>query len=115
MGVFDALNETSNKAQDSGESYLKASQEYYKLKVFQQLTKALSFFSKLAIIGGLLFMSAVFLTVSGTIWLGKLIGNTSLACLLMAGILLLFTGLAYGFRKQIDRKIIKKMSKDFFN
>ncbi|WP_378175472.1 hypothetical protein [Aquimarina sp. SS2-1] len=115
MGIFEALNETSNKAQDSGEAYIKASQEYYKLKAFQQLAKLLSFFSKFAVIGGLFFMGIIFLTVSGTIWLGNFLGSTALACLLVGTLFLLFTGIAYLLRKIIDRKIIRKMSKDFFD
>ncbi len=115
MGVINAINETSNKAYDSGEAYVKASQEYYKLKAFQQLARAFSFLSKLAIIGGLLFLGLIFLTVSASIWLGQLIGSTVLACLLMAGILFLFTGIGYLLRGKIDTNIIKKMSKDFFD
>ncbi|WP_299313914.1 phage holin family protein [uncultured Aquimarina sp.] len=115
MGVIDAINETSNKAFDSGETYVKTSQEYYKLKAFQQLTRAFSFLSKLAIIGGLLFLGLIFLTVSGAIWLGHLIGSTALACLFVALTLFLITGIAYFVRKQIDKNIIKKMSQEFFD
>ncbi len=115
MGVINAINETSNKAFDSGETYVKASQEYYKLKAFQQLARAFSFLSKLAIVGGLLFLALIFLTVSGAIWLGQFIGSTALACLLMAIALFVFTGIAYLIRRKIDNNIIKKMSKEFFD
>ncbi|MBQ4820540.1 hypothetical protein [Aquimarina sp. MMG016] len=115
MGVIDALNETSNKAYDSGETYIKTSQEYYKLKAFQQLARAFSFLSKLAIIGGLLFLGLIFLTVAGAIWLGQTIGSTSLACLLMSVMLFICTIIGYLLRKQIDKNIIKKMSKEFFD
>ncbi|PKV50224.1 hypothetical protein ATE84_2276 [Aquimarina sp. MAR_2010_214] len=115
MGVFDAIHETSNKAVDKGESYIKISQKYYKLKAFQQLARAFSFLSKLAIIGGLLFLGLIFLTVSGAIWLGQFIGNSSLACLLMAVALFVVTGIGYLARKQIDKNIIKKMSQEFFD
>lgn len=115
MGVLNVINEKSNKAFDSGESYVKTSQEYYKLKAFQQLAKAFSLLSKLAVIGGLLFLGLIFLTVSGAIWLGQIIGSAALACLIMATTLFVFTGIAYLIRKQIDKNIIKKMSKDFFD
>ncbi len=115
MGVFEAINETSNKAIDSGEVYVKASQEYYKLKAFQQLTKAFSFLSKMAVIGGLLFLGLIFLIVAVAIWLGELINSISLACLLMAGILFLFMLTGYFTRKYIDKYIIQKMAKEFFD
>ncbi|SEL94967.1 hypothetical protein SAMN04487910_3687 [Aquimarina amphilecti] len=115
MGVFNAINETSNKAIDHGESYVKSSQEYYKLKVFQQLTKSFSFLSKLAIIGSLLFLGLIFLTVAGAIWLGEIVGSTPLACIIMAASLFLCTIIAYLTRKEIDKNIIKKISKEFFD
>ncbi|WP_148639228.1 hypothetical protein [Aquimarina longa] len=67
--MINAINEASSKAFDSGETYIKVSKEYYKLKIFQQLTRIFSFFSKLAIIGGLLFLRLIFLTVSGALLL----------------------------------------------
>ncbi|SHJ11474.1 hypothetical protein [Aquimarina spongiae] len=115
MKVLESINETSNKALSWGESYVKFSQKYYKLKAFQQLTKAFSFLSKLAIIGSLLFLGLIFLTVSGAIWLSQIIGSAPLACLLMATALFICTAIGYLFRKQIDKNIIRKMSKEFFD
>ncbi len=115
MGVIKAINETSDKAYSSGETYVKTSQEYYKLKAFQQLARAFTFLSKLAIIGGLLFLGLIFLTVSGAIWLGKFIGSTALACLITAGALFVFTAIAYLVRAYIDKNVIKKMSQEFFD
>ncbi len=115
MKVLESINETSNKAVDCGEDYIKYSQEYYKLKAFQQLAKAFSFLSKLAIIGSLLFLGLTFLTVSGAIWLSQLVGSAALACLLMAALLFICTAIGYLCRKYIDNNIIKKMSKEFFD
>ncbi|GAA4271991.1 hypothetical protein U6A24_10810 [Aquimarina gracilis] len=115
MGVIESINKTSNKALDCGETYAKVSQKYYKLKVFQLLTRAFSFLSKLAILGGLLFLGLIFLTVSGAIWLGQVIGSIALACLLMAGLFFLCTLLGYFLRRHIDKNIIKKMSKEFLD
>ncbi|CAN0590876.1 unnamed protein product, partial [Ectocarpus sp. 12 AP-2014] len=51
MGVIDSLNETSNKAIDVGEVYYKKTQEYYRLKVFQQLTMTTGMLLKTAVFG----------------------------------------------------------------
>ncbi|TPN84440.1 hypothetical protein [Aquimarina algicola] len=115
MGVLKAIQETSDKALNSGEAYIKVSQEYYRLKAFQQLARAFSFLSKLAVIGGLFFLALIFLTVSTAIWLGELIGSVSLACMLISTGLFLCTLLLYFTRKQIDKIIIRKMSKEFFD
>ncbi len=57
MNVFESLNETSNKAVDIGEKYVEASHQYLKLKIFQQLTGAMSLFGKMLLIGSFLFIA----------------------------------------------------------
>ncbi|MHA7056963.1 hypothetical protein ACWGOQ_0007065 [Aquimarina sp. M1] len=115
MGVFDALNQTSNKAIDSGEEYFQTTKDYYKLKVFQQLTKSFSTLAKVVIIGSLFFLGLIFITVAGAIWLGKLVGSIILSCLLIAGILFICALVGYLLRKKIDKYVIRKTSKEFFD
>ncbi len=115
MGVFDALNQTSNKAIDSGEEYFQTTKEYYKLKVFQQLTKSFSILAKLAILGGLFFLGLIFVTVAGALWLGQILGSVILACLLIAGVLFMLTLICYLLRNKINKYVIRKTSKEFFD
>jgi hypothetical protein len=60
MNIFETVNETTGKMSDAGEAYLKKTQEYYKLKLFQQLTVSISLVAKGLIIGGLLFIAMFF-------------------------------------------------------
>lgn len=114
MGIFESLNQTSDKAFDLGEYYSKKTLEYYKLKVFQQLVTSSGMFCKIVLIGGFLFLSLMFLTVSGTLALGQLIGDMIISCLVIAVLLLLAGGLIYRFRSRIDSLVIKKLEKQFF-
>lgn len=115
MGVFDSLSQTSHKAVDVGEEYVLKTQEYYKLKVFQQLTSTIGVFCKLAIMGGLLLLGITLLAVAGTIALGQLIGNMVFACLIIALFLFVLVGLIYRFRARIDTMIIQKTAKHYFD
>ena len=115
MSVLKSLNQTSEKAVDIGEQYYKKTQEYYKLKVFQQLTLTVSMFCKITIIGGLLFMSLIFFAVSGTIALAEVLNNTILACIIIGLSLVLLAGVAYLIRAKIETFIIKKTGKNFFD
>lgn len=115
MGVFNAINDATEKAISSGETYVKTTQEYFKLKVFQQVTLSFSYLSKMAIIGGLLFLGLVFLTVSGAICLGEALNSMPLACLLMAILLFVLAIVAYLLRGSLDKRVIKKISSKFFD
>ena len=67
MSVFESLNNTTDKATDIGERYIKASHQYLRLKIFQQLTSSVSLMAKVLIIGG-------FTSVPGAICGGLIIG-----------------------------------------
>ena len=115
MGIFNSLNETSDKAVDVGEEYLKKTQEFYRLKVFKQLTSISGLFFKAVLIGSFLLLSLILLAVAGIVALAEMIGSLVLACLIVAGFLLILGLLSYLLRSKIDEIIIQKMSKKFFS
>lgn len=115
MSVLDSLNETSNKAVDVGEEFITKTQEYYKLKIFQQIVVVVSMLGKALIIGSLGFLSIVFLMVAGTIYLGNLLDNLALACLIIGAVLFLIVLIIYNNRVKIENAVTKKISLKFFN
>lgn len=115
MNLFESINESTTKAAKSGENYLKHSEAYFKLKIFQQLSMSFSILVKLAIIGGVVFLGLVFIAVAGAIALGDWIGNMPLGLILVGFTLILVAVIIYNFRSKIDSKIIRKMSKSFFD
>lgn len=114
MGVIESLNETSTKAIDVGEIYYKKTIEYYKLKVFQQLSMTTGLLLKIAVIGGLGFLALIFLSVAGVLYLGNLLNDMVAACLIAGGIFVFFLIIAYVLRKKIDNILVKKLSIKFF-
>ncbi len=115
MGIIDSLNETSNKAIDVGEVYYKKTQEYYRLKVFQQLTMTTGMLLKMAVIGGLGFLALIFLTVAGIIYLGNILESMVGACLIAGALFIVLLIIAYIFRRKIDNMLVKKLSVKFFS
>lgn len=115
MTVFDSVNETANKATKIGENYVKTTQEYYQLKIFQQLSIQFSALCKIAVIGGLLFLGFIFMATAGAIALGKYLGNPALGCVFIGLFLIVLSFLVYWKRKAIDTRVIQKLSLTFFN
>ncbi|MEO9892777.1 hypothetical protein [Aurantibacter sp.] len=115
MGIIKSLNHTSDKAIDISENYYQKTQEYYKLKIFQQLTQTIGLFCKTALIGSLIFLGIIFLAVSGTLALSNLLNNPIAACLIIAGLIFLLAYVVYYLRARIDAYIIKSSSKTFFD
>ena len=46
MSVFEDVNHTASKVSHIGERYIRASHQYFRLKIFQQLTLSLSLVAK---------------------------------------------------------------------
>ncbi|RAJ16811.1 hypothetical protein [Olleya aquimaris] len=115
MSVFESLNDTSNQAVDKGEAYLQKSQEYYKLKIFQQLTSSLSLVLKALLIGGLLLIGLVFLAVSSAIAIGNALDSIALGFVIVGALFLVLSGIIYLLRKHINNTVIKTISKSFFD
>jgi len=115
MSVIESLNDTSNKAVDSGQQLYEKTLEYYKLKIFQQLAMTTGMFGKIFMIGGLLFLAVILFMVAGIIHLGELLGSIALACLIMGSLLLLIAAIVYKVRRKIDNAVVKKLSIKFFD
>jgi len=115
MSIFESLNQTSDKAIDVGEAYYKKTQEYYKLKVFQQLAVTMGMFCKIVLIGSFLFLGLILTAVALTLALGEWIGNMVFACLIIAIVLYLIGAIIYKLRRKIDAVIVQKISKQFFD
>jgi hypothetical protein len=115
MSVIESLNNTSNKAADSGQQLYETTREYYKLKAFKHLATTTSMFSKMLLVGSLFFLGFAFFIVAGTIYLGELLESTILSCMTMGGLLFIVAGIIYALRKRIDTAIIRKLSPKFFN
>lgn len=115
MNIFESINESTTSAINHSENYIKRTEEYIKLKIFQQLSLTFSMLIKLAVVGGFIFLGLIFLAISGAIALGNLMGNISLGVLVVGTLLLLMALIAFILRKRIDKALINKFSKTFFD
>ncbi len=115
MGLFESINETSGKMTDAGETYVKKSQEYLKLKVFQQISVSISFVTKALVIGSLLLVALFFMSFALALAIGEWLDNLALGYLIIGVVFLLGCVIAYYKRHIIERKIIKSLSSKFFN
>ncbi|MFV0566403.1 MAG: hypothetical protein ACK5NB_11295 [Flavobacteriaceae bacterium] len=114
MGLIDFITSRSGQATHYGNLYIKSSEKYVKLKIFEQLSITVSLVVKLLVICGFAFIGALFLAITTAIALGKLLGGLVWGALVVALLFFLFAALVYGFRQKIDNAIVKKLSTKFF-
>ena len=114
MNIFKDINQASEKLSDASQTYVKKSQEYYKLKIFQQLCESVSYVTKILIIGGLLFITLFFLAFAFAMFIGEIIGNTALGYVITALIMLAITAIVYFNRHYISNSVVRRLSTKFF-
>ena len=113
MSVFENLHNTTDKATDLGEKYIKTSRQYFRLKIFQQVSFSISLFAKLFAIGSLLFIA--FLLELNLFPPLLLYNNPAYGFLIVAGIFILLGLLMYLLRKSLETLVIRTLSEKFFN
>ncbi|WP_055437502.1 hypothetical protein [Lacinutrix algicola] len=114
MSVINSINEASNKAIDQSEEYLRKSHDFYKLKIFQQLSISVSMIFKAVAIGGVFLIGLIFLSIALAFYIGKLLGSYTMGFVVVGLIFSICAVLMYVFRGYIDEKVIQKLSKTFF-
>jgi hypothetical protein len=115
MSLFEDINSTTDKASDIGERFLKTSRQYYRLKLFQQLTISLSMVVKLLAIGGFLFVGILFFSIALAIKLGNELDSFVLGMVLVGLIYLVVAVILYLLKSRINAFIIKKVGSKFFD
>ena len=113
MSVFENLHNTTDKATDLGEKYIKTSRQYFRLKIFQQVSFSISLFAKLFAIGSLLFIAFLFLAIYSALAIGSLFNNPAYGFLIVAGIFILLGLLMYLLRKSLETLVIRTLSEKF--
>ncbi|MFD0798389.1 hypothetical protein ACFQZJ_13030 [Maribacter chungangensis] len=115
MGIIDALDETSSAAVEKGEAYVRATKKYYQLKLFQQLAIISTMGTKYAIFGVLGTLGLIFISVAGALALSVYFDNAAIGFMLVGVFFILMLGIAYGNRKRIEKKVIRKLSENYFD
>lgn len=114
MNVFESINNTSNRASDIGEQFLDKTQEYYKLKIFQQVSYTISMLGKALAIGGVLFIGLIFIAFASAIAIGDLLGHVAYGYLIVGAVFIISAFIIYKVRHLIDSAVIKKFQSKIF-
>ncbi|QWX83874.1 hypothetical protein H0I23_15700 [Cellulophaga sp. HaHaR_3_176] len=115
MSIIKSLDESTTKAAQSGENYVNSTKKYFELKAFQMLTLMSSYIVKAAILGSLSVLGLIFMAISGAIALGEYYDNKALGHLIVGSIIFIAIVLIFLLRKYLDKYIIKKLSKTYFD
>lgn len=113
--AFDELKDNFAEAEASANSYLESSRQFYKLKGFKVLMKAVIVFAKIASVGILLVMALLFLSISAAYWIGTALESTAKGFLIVGLFYILIGIVIYLLRHMLRKPLLKKFSELYFD
>ncbi|GAA4238788.1 hypothetical protein GCM10022291_30640 [Postechiella marina] len=114
MSVFESLDETTDEALNKGESFIRNTEAYYELKLFQMLTTSMALLIKFTLVGSFTLIAFILLAVALSTRIGEAYNSAAIGHLVTS---LIFIGLAifsYLIRRWIENSIIKVLSRKMF-
>ncbi|WP_299674942.1 hypothetical protein [uncultured Tenacibaculum sp.] len=115
MSILKSIDTTSEKAVHKTEEFLNHSKKYYELKIFQILTSSISLIFRFAIVGIFLLIAFIFLAVFASSAIGNYLNSEVLGYIVVALIFILFAFVGYLGKNYIENKVIKSLSKKYFD
>lgn len=113
--MFGKIKESLSDVQIQTRDFVESNLEYYKLWVFKVITKSTSSLLKVVLIGMLLVMVMVFFSVAGALAIGYALDNFVYGFLIVGGVYLVLSIIAYSLKNRIEEPIIKTFSDIFYN
>lgn len=114
MAIFESIDQTTDQAISKSEAFIRNSEAYYELKLFQMLSSSLALLVKFTIIGALSLIALVLLSISLSSYLGQLLGSIGLGYSITAMIYVLLAFVVYRLRVTIENRIIRLLSQKIF-
>ena len=113
--AFDELKRDLMEADVDIRSYLENSEAYFKLKVFKVLMGAVTSFTQLLVVGAIVFLALFFLSLALSQGIGTALGNDYYGYVIVGGFYVIIAILCYLFREKLDRPLLRKFSKYYFD
>jgi len=113
--AFDELKENYVEAEASARSYIDSSREFYKLKGFKVLMKAVIVTAKIASIAIMLVLALLFLSISAAYWIGSEIDSTAQGFLYVGLFYILLGIIFYLLRHKLRKPLLQKFSEFYFD
>ena len=96
-------------------SYIEHSDEYYRLKIFKVLSKNVTGLLKFILIGVSSIFALLFVSFAACLWLSELMSSYFIGFIIVGGCYILIAILLYLFREQLNKPVLKKLSKYYFD
>ena len=112
--ALDKIQKDLIAAENALGSYLKHTEEYVELKMFQVFMRTITWLVKVMLVGATVFIAILVLSLAAALGIGQTIGNTSHGFLIIGGFYVLLVLVCLLLRHKLDAPLIKRFSNYYF-
>lgn len=113
--AFEELKDNFSEAEASAKSYLDSSRQFYKLKGFKVLMKAVIITAKIASVAMMSVLALLFLSIGIAFWIGSGLESTAQGFLIVGLFYVLLGIIIYLLRHKLRKPLLQKFSEFYFD
>lgn len=112
--AFEELKENLSEADTNARAFVEHSKEYYQLKTFKVLMKAVTSLIKMLLLGSIALLALFILSIAAAFGIGQALENTSYGFLCVGLFYTLIGILVYLFKEKLNKPLLEKFSEFYF-
>jgi len=113
--AFENLNNSISDLKDSIRALKHSTSEYYKLNLYKKIIRGAILLVNTLLIGFVCLFALLFLSIAIALSLGKVFNDVSVGFYIVSAFYILIFGFIFFGKKYIQKIILIKSSKKFFN
>ncbi|WP_158976438.1 hypothetical protein [Cellulophaga sp. L1A9] len=113
--AFEALKKDHVDIEIDMRSYIETSEEFYKLKIFKILMGSVTMISQSLVLGAIVFLALLMVSFGIAFAINEAMGNFYAGFLILGAFYMLVALACYIFRTILNRPILRKFSKYYFD
>lgn len=115
INIIESINKSSSNGIDASKKLVTSTIKYTKLKAYYLTSLTAASAVKVVLIGGFLSVGLIFISFFGALAIGNYLANNALGYLIVSGFYFLIAFIFLLLKKQIEKIILKKISKKIFD
>jgi len=112
--AFEELKSDLADSQQAAQEYIESSAEYYKLKAFKFVMRAIIALTVVLFMGTLAMLAIFFLSVAAAFAIGDHLGNLENGFWIIGGGYVLLGILGFALRNKLEKPVLRKFSEHYF-
>ncbi len=113
--AFEELKENLSEADTNVRAFVEHSREYYQLKTFKVLMRAVTSLIKMLLLGAIALLALFILSFAAGFGIGQALGNTFYGFLCVGLFYVLIGIVVYVFKDKLNKPLLEKFSEFYFD